>query len=74
MHKKPLVGCAFAINGKLSSVDVYLSNGLLRKMCPNLLSAGATEAIAVGDRPGDRRQPKRWLRTSMRLGAATRPR
>jgi len=41
-----IVGYAFAINGELSSADVYPSNALFRKMWTKLLTAGATEAIA----------------------------
>jgi hypothetical protein len=40
-----IVGYVFAINGKVTSADVYASNGLFRKMWAKLLSAGATEAI-----------------------------
>lgn len=40
-----VVGVAFAINGRVSSAEVYPSNGLFRKMWPKLLDAGVTEAI-----------------------------
>lgn len=40
-----VVGYAFAINGKLNSVEVYPSNALFRKMWPKLLTANAIEAI-----------------------------
>ena len=42
-----IIGYAFAINGELSSADVYPSNALFRKMWAKLLTAGATEAIAA---------------------------
>jgi hypothetical protein len=40
-----IVGYVFAINGQVSSGDVYPSNALFRKMWAKLLNAGATEAI-----------------------------
>ena len=40
-----VVGYVFAINGAISSGDVYPSNALFRKMWAKLLNAGATEAI-----------------------------
>jgi hypothetical protein len=42
-----IIGYAFAINGELSSADVYPSNALFRKMWTKLLTASATEAIAA---------------------------
>jgi hypothetical protein len=41
-----IVGVVIAINGRVSSADVYPSNGLFRKMWPKLLDAAATEAIS----------------------------
>ena len=41
-----VVGYAFAVNGKLSSADVYASSDLFRKLWPKLLRASAVEAIA----------------------------
>lgn len=41
-----IIGYVFAVNGKLSSADIYASNGLFRKMWPKLSTASATEAIA----------------------------
>ena len=41
-----IVGVAIAINGRISSADVYPSNGLFRKMWPKLVRAGVTEALA----------------------------
>jgi hypothetical protein len=40
-----VIGYVFAINGQISSGDVYPSNALFRKMWTKLLNAGATEAI-----------------------------
>jgi hypothetical protein len=40
-----VIGYVFAINGAVSSGDVYPSNALFRKMWAKLLNAGATEAI-----------------------------
>jgi len=40
-----VIGYVFAINGNISSGDVYPSNALFRKMWSKLLNAGATEAI-----------------------------
>jgi hypothetical protein len=40
-----IVGVVIAVNGRISSADVYPSNGLFRKMWPKLLRAGATEAM-----------------------------
>lgn len=46
-----IVGVVFAINGRISSAEVYPSNGLFRKMWPKLVDAGATEAIGEKDDP-----------------------
>lgn len=42
-----IVGVVIAINGEISSADVYPSNGLFKKMWPKLLDAAATEAIGT---------------------------
>jgi cell envelope opacity-associated protein A len=47
-----IVGYVFAINGKISSGDVYASNALFRKMWPKLLAANITEAISVKETAG----------------------
>jgi hypothetical protein len=44
-----IVGVAIAINGRISSADVYPSNGLFRKMWPKLVRASVTEALASPD-------------------------
>lgn len=41
-----IVGVVFAVNGRISSADVYPSNGLFRKMWPKLVRASITEALA----------------------------
>jgi len=41
-----VIGCAFAINGTVSSADVYASHHLFRKLWPKLLKASAVEAVA----------------------------
>jgi hypothetical protein len=40
------IGFAFAINGKINSVDAYSSHELFKKMWPKLLKAAAVEAVA----------------------------
>jgi hypothetical protein len=45
-EKSDIVGFAYAINGKLSSADVYASNDLFRRMWPKLPKASAVEALA----------------------------
>lgn len=40
-----IVGVVIAVNGRISSADVYPSNGLFRKMWPKLVKAGVTEAM-----------------------------
>jgi hypothetical protein len=40
-----IVGYVLAVNGRISTADVYPSNALFRKMWPKQLAAGATEAI-----------------------------
>ena len=41
-----VIGFAFAVNGKMSSADIYGSHELFKKMWPKLLKAAAVEAIA----------------------------
>lgn len=41
-----IVGVVVAINGRISSADVYASNALFRKMWPKLARAVSTEALA----------------------------
>ena len=46
-----IVGVVVAVNGRLSSADVYPSNGLFRKMWPKLARSAATEALAGKQKP-----------------------
>lgn len=41
-----IVGFVVAINGRISSAEIYPSNALFRKMWPKQLAAAATEAVA----------------------------
>ena len=50
-----IVGYVIAVNGKIESGDVYLSNALFRKMWPKMLNAAATDAI--GQRHSDKGEP-----------------
>ena len=42
-----VIGYAFAVNGKLSTADIYPSNALFRKMWSKLVKSAAAEAIAT---------------------------
>lgn len=44
--KTDVIGYAFAINGKINSADVYVSNSLFKKLWLKMLKASATEAVA----------------------------
>lgn len=41
------------MNGKISSAEIYSSNGLFRKMWNKQLDAGAAEALSLKDAPGE---------------------
>ena len=41
-----MIGYAFAINGKVNSADMYVSNDLFLRMWPKLLRASAVEALS----------------------------
>lgn len=52
--KGDVLGIATAVNGKITSADVYGSNALFQKLWNKLLTAAAVEAIAVqqdGEKP-----------------------
>lgn len=49
--KGDVIGYAFAINGKINSADIYLSNHLFAKLWPKMLRAAVVEAISLGDKP-----------------------
>lgn len=44
--KSDVIGYAMAINGKINSADVYVSNALFKKLWLKMLKASATEAVA----------------------------
>lgn len=47
LTEKPyVIGCAFAINGQMNSIDIYASTMLFRKMSAKLLQAAAVEAFS----------------------------
>jgi hypothetical protein len=48
-----IIGAVFVINGRISSADVYPSNGLFRKVWGRLISASATEAIGERKTAGE---------------------
>lgn len=47
--RSDVVGYAFAINGKINSVDVYANNALFKKMWPKLINSSATEALTESE-------------------------
>jgi hypothetical protein len=48
---KDVVGYVVAVNGKVSSADVYSSHALFAKLWPKLLASAAVEAIGAGQAP-----------------------
>ncbi|HWS90337.1 MAG TPA: DUF6569 family protein [Pyrinomonadaceae bacterium] len=44
--KRDVLGFAFAVNGRVSSADLYASPALFRRLWPKLLKASAVEALA----------------------------
>lgn len=46
-----VVGVVVAVNGRISSAEIYPSNGLFRKMWGKVLTAAATEAISEQKAP-----------------------
>ena len=44
--KSDVIGYAFAINGKINSADIYVSNALFKKLWTKMLKATATEAVS----------------------------
>ncbi len=65
-------GFVFAINGQLSSAELYASPELFGKLWPKLIEAAALEALAEADAPGmtcstpDRATVSSWLRRARR--------
>ncbi len=45
--KSDVIGYAFSVNGQINSADIYISNGLFKKLWPKMLKASATEAVAA---------------------------
>lgn len=48
-NKSDVIGYAFAINGKINSVDVYSSHDLFQRLWPKLVKASAQEAAAENE-------------------------
>jgi ARG/rhodanese/phosphatase superfamily protein len=44
--RSDVIGYAFAVNGKINSADIYVSNSLFKKLWMKMLKAAATEAVA----------------------------
>lgn len=55
--KTDVIGYAFAINGKINSADIYLSNHLFAKLWPRMLKAAVTEAISLADQTKAKTEP-----------------
>lgn len=49
--KADVIGCAFAVNGRLTSADLYASPTLFRALWPKLLRASAVEAMTEAGAP-----------------------
>ncbi|MEO8573790.1 MAG: DUF6569 family protein [Pyrinomonadaceae bacterium] len=47
--RSDVIGYAFAVNGKINSADVYVSNSLFKKLWPRMLKAAAVEAVLEQD-------------------------
>jgi hypothetical protein len=47
--KSDVIGYAFAVNGRINSADVYVSNALFKKLWPRMLKAAAVEAVSELD-------------------------
>lgn len=55
--RSDVIGYAFAINGKLNSADIYVSNHLFVKLWPKMLKAAVIEAISLADQPAAETEP-----------------
>jgi len=44
-----VIGYAFAVNGKINSADIYVSNALFKKLWLKMLKASATEAVSAAN-------------------------
>lgn len=56
--KKHVIGYAFAINGKINSVDIFGSELLFQKLWPQMLDAIAIEAVAKAEKGREYAAPK----------------
>lgn len=55
--KSDVIGYAFAINGKINSADIYVSNHLFVKLWPKMLKAAVVESISLADQAKADSQP-----------------
>jgi hypothetical protein len=55
--KTDVIGYAFAINVKINSADIYVSNHLFNKLWPKMLNAAVTEAISLADQTKAESEP-----------------
>lgn len=55
--KSDVIGYAFAINGKINSADIYVSNHLFAKLWAKMLNAAVVEAISLADQPAASAEP-----------------
>ena len=66
------IGFAFAVNGRISSADLYASPELFRKLWSKLLEAAALESLAEANSPGvtcstpTAKEVSSWLRRARR--------
>lgn len=56
-EKNDVVGFAFAINGKVNSIEVYACNALFKKMWPKLIKSAAIEAFSESRSENSFEQP-----------------
>ncbi len=52
LREDDVVGIVVAVGSKISTADLYPSNGLFRKMWPKIVRAAVTEALAAGPAGG----------------------
>ena len=55
--RNDVIGYAFAINGKINSADIYVSNHLFTKLWPKMVKAAVVEAISLADKPSAETKP-----------------
>lgn len=68
-----VIGLAFAINGKLNTIDVYSSNTLFKKMWSKLLQAASMEAFAESNSKAFAQATKDQVRSCMKDAHTARP-